>query len=68
MLRDGSVQTDEKFDLKSALTKLLDWKIAIYALIGISYGVASASVGNFLPQMVQRLVLSTHSHNYQCGR
>ena len=56
MLRDGSTKTNEKFDLKTALLNLADWRIAVYALIGLSYGIAAASVGNFLPQMVQRLV------------
>nr|A0A2Z4HQ22.1 RecName: Full=MFS-type transporter efuF; AltName: Full=Enfumafungin biosynthesis cluster protein F [Hormonema carpetanum]AWW17215.1 transporter [Hormonema carpetanum] len=63
MLHDGSIQTDEKFALKTALANLLDWKIALYAVIGISYGVASASVGNFLPQMVQRLGFGTVKTN-----
>ncbi|KZF23930.1 allantoate permease [Xylona heveae TC161] len=55
LLQDCSVETDEKFDLKTALKRILDIRIMIWASIGFSYGVATASVANFLPQMVQRL-------------
>lgn len=62
MLRDSSSENNEEFDLKKALRSIFYWRNVFYVAIGFSYGVASASVGNFLPQMVQRLV----SHLQTC--
>ncbi|GME53119.1 allantoate permease [Neofusicoccum parvum] len=63
MLRDSSSENNEEFDLKKALRSIFYWRNVFYVAIGFSYGVASASVGNFLPQMVQRLGYSTVKTN-----
>lgn len=55
MLADGSVEVDEEFNLKKALSELRGWKMYTYALICFTYAGAFATTSNFLPQIVGRL-------------
>ncbi|KAL1853339.1 hypothetical protein Plec18167_005571 [Paecilomyces lecythidis] len=63
LLHDGSVKSDEDFDLKNALRGLLDWRVMVWAMSCFCYGVAQSSVSNFLPQMVALLGYSTVKTN-----
>lgn len=57
--RDGSIRTGDALSLHDALTALLDWRIAVWAVICFCYGIGQTSVSNFLPQMVALLGYST---------
>ncbi|RJE25372.1 Major Facilitator Superfamily [Aspergillus sclerotialis] len=63
LLQDGSVKTGDELDLRVALTGLLDWRVAVWAISCFCYGIAQTSVSNFLPQMVALLGYSTVKTN-----
>jgi hypothetical protein len=63
MLQDSSQETDEKLNIKAAISKLLDWRVMAYAVLAFSYGTAASIVGNFLPQLVGRLGYSSVKTN-----
>ncbi|BDD62823.1 hypothetical protein MAP00_007782 [Monascus purpureus] len=65
LLQDGSTQTssEDKLNVKDALSTLLDWRILVWAVSCFCYGVAQSSVSNFLPQMVALLGYSTVKTN-----
>ncbi|KAI9730744.1 MAG: hypothetical protein M1834_005713 [Cirrosporium novae-zelandiae] len=63
LLQDGSIKTDEEFNLREALSAIVDWRIFTWATSCFCYGIAQASVSNFLPQMVKRLGYSTVKTN-----
>lgn len=65
LLQDGSGRTGtaDKLDLKEALTKLLDWRVLVWAVSSFCYGVAQTSISNFLFQMVSLLGYSTVKTN-----
>ena len=58
MLSDGSVQVASEFSLRDAIQPFKDWKLYVWALTALSYGVPSAT-SNFLPQIVARLNATT---------
>jgi len=63
LLNDGTHETDEAFGFVDALKHIFNWRIFVWATIAFNYGVSTASVGNFLPQMVARLGYSTVKTN-----
>lgn len=56
MLRDSSTVVNEDFSFKKSLGQLLHWTTLCNALIGLSYGSAAATVGNWIPVLVRSLV------------
>lgn len=63
MLRDGSKEVDERFDLKEALSAFKGWKMALYAIISFTYAMGYTTTSTFLPQIVARLGFSTVKTN-----
>lgn len=63
LLQDGSVRTGDELDIRDALSALLDWRIAVWAVACFCYGIGQTSVSNFLPQMVALLGFSTVKTN-----
>lgn len=64
MLRDGTSQINEKIDFRDAFMPFIkDWRYIVWAFLALGLGVPLASVGNFLPQIVQRLGYSTIKTN-----
>lgn len=56
MLRDSSTVVNEDFSFKKSLGQLLHWTTLCNALIGLAYGSAAATVGNWIPVLVKSLV------------
>lgn len=56
MLRDSSTVVNEDFSFKRSFGQLLHWTTLCNALIGLSYGSAAATVGNWIPVLVKSLV------------
>lgn len=56
MLRDSSTTINEDFSFKKSVKQLLHWTTLCNALIGMSYGSAAATVGNWIPVLVKSLV------------
>lgn len=52
-------QNQEDFSFRHGFIVLKDWKIWIFALCGLLYGVGSTSTSNFLPLMIKRLTNDT---------
>ena len=58
LLRDGSSVLGSKMEVKGAFKSLLEWQTLAWFAIEFCLGVPLASVSNFLPQVVARLVRS----------
>lgn len=56
MLRDSSTVVNEDFSFKKSLRQLMHWTTMCNALIGVTYGSAAATVGNWIPVLVKSLV------------
>ena len=56
MLRDSSTVVNEDFSFKKSVMHLLHWTTICNALIGVSYGSAAATVGNWIPVLIKSLV------------
>jgi cyanate permease len=63
LLRDGSIEVDEKFNFKTAMSAFRGWRMWTYALISFTYAGAFSTTSSFLPQIVGRLGLSTVQTN-----
>ncbi|XXH04733.1 hypothetical protein Hte_011155 [Hypoxylon texense] len=63
LLRDGSVEVDEKFNFKAAMSAFKGWRMWTYALISFTYAGAFSTTSSFLPQIVGRLGFSTVKTN-----
>ncbi|KAE8551775.1 hypothetical protein EYB25_005665 [Talaromyces marneffei] len=50
---------ENEFNFKEGFIVLMDWKIWLFALSGLLYGVGATSTSNFLPVMIQRLTQDT---------
>ncbi|KAK0442524.1 major facilitator superfamily domain-containing protein [Desarmillaria tabescens] len=55
ILRDSSAVINENFTSQAFFAPLKDWKLYVWALIAICYGVASVSTATFLPQIIGRM-------------
>ncbi|KAK0463317.1 major facilitator superfamily domain-containing protein [Armillaria novae-zelandiae] len=55
ILRDSSAVINEKLTSRAFFAPLKDWKLYVWALIAICYGVAALSAGTFLPQIIGRM-------------
>ncbi|KAG7445412.1 MFS general substrate transporter [Guyanagaster necrorhizus] len=55
ILRDSSAVINQKLTSKAFFAPLKDWKLYVWALIAICYGVAASSAGTFLPQIIGRM-------------
>lgn len=51
------------FSWKATLEPLLDWRTWLYGFMALCYGVASASISNFLPTIIKRLTKDTIKAN-----
>jgi hypothetical protein len=51
----------ENFSWKETLKPLLDWHSWMYGFMALCYGCAAASISNFLPTIVKRLVTTVPS-------
>ena len=60
ILMDSSLEAEEKFSLKACKTALLQWRVAVNSVIALSYGIAAATVGNWIPIIVRSLVSWSH--------
>lgn len=56
ILMDSSLQAEEKFSFKACKEALLQWRVFVNSVIALSYGIASATVGNWIPIIVRSLV------------
>lgn len=63
MLRDGSIEVDEKFNFKMAMSAFRGWRMWTYAVICFTYAGAFSTTSSFLPQIVGRLGFSTVKTN-----
>ncbi|KAK0457192.1 major facilitator superfamily domain-containing protein [Desarmillaria tabescens] len=63
ILRDWSAVMNEKLTSQAFFAPLKDWKLYVWALIAICYGVASSSTGTFLPQIIGRMGKSNLTTN-----
>ncbi|KAL3417951.1 high-affinity nicotinic acid transporter [Phlyctema vagabunda] len=63
MLRDGSKDVDEKFNLREAMSAFKGWKMGMYAIISFTYAMGYTTTSTFLPQIVQRLGFSVVKTN-----
>jgi hypothetical protein len=50
---------EKEFNFKDGFVVLRDWKIWLFAISGLLYGVGSSSTSNFLPVMIKRLTQDT---------
>ncbi|KAK0224300.1 major facilitator superfamily domain-containing protein [Armillaria fumosa] len=55
ILRDSSAVINERLTSRAFFAPLKDWKLYVWALIAICYGVAASSAGTFLPQIIGRM-------------
>ncbi|KAK0460431.1 major facilitator superfamily domain-containing protein [Desarmillaria tabescens] len=55
ILRDSSAVINPKFTSQAFFAPLKDWKLYVWALIAIGYGVSAVSTGIFLPQIIGRM-------------
>lgn len=55
-LRDASQAVGSKFQLRDYFAPLKDWKLWAWSFIAFCFGVTNASVGNFTPLIVAKLV------------
>ncbi|WVQ84747.1 hypothetical protein IAT38_006904 [Cryptococcus sp. DSM 104549] len=63
LLKDGSSNTDTKYNRKAFFKPLSDWKFYAFGSIALCYGVASAVAGTFLTQIIGRFHYSTVKTN-----
>ncbi|KAK0460434.1 major facilitator superfamily domain-containing protein [Desarmillaria tabescens] len=63
ILRDSSAVINEKFTSQAFFAPLKDWKLYVWALIAICFGVSSFSTATFLPQIIGRMGKSKSTTN-----
>ncbi|KAK0436793.1 major facilitator superfamily domain-containing protein [Desarmillaria tabescens] len=68
ILRDSSAVMNEKLTSQAFFAPLEDWKLYVWALIAICYGVASSLTGTFLPQIIGRMGKSKLTTNLLTAR
>lgn len=56
ILTDSSQSAEEKFSWEMCKEALLQWRVIVNAVIALSYGIAAATVGNWIPIIVRGLV------------
>jgi hypothetical protein len=56
LLKDASDELESKLDVRGAFRKLTTWTTLVWVAMEFCIGVPLASVSNFLPQIVARLV------------
>jgi len=54
---------DTKFSWKATLEPLIHWHTWLYGFMALCYGVAAASISNFLPTIVKRITVDTIKAN-----
>ncbi|RDW78369.1 hypothetical protein BP5796_06221 [Coleophoma crateriformis] len=73
MLKDGSEQTETKFQMKTFFKPLSDWKFYVFGAIALCYGITASVAANFLTQIIGRFGFSVVKTNlytvapYVCG-
>ena len=60
--REAQVETS-KFSWHATLKPLISWQPWMFAFMSLGYGVASASISNFLPTIIKRLTRKTVTAN-----
>ncbi|RDW63281.1 MFS general substrate transporter-13 [Coleophoma cylindrospora] len=60
--RESEIETI-KFSWSATLKPLLDWHTWMFGFMALCYGVASASISNFLPTIIKRLTVDTVKAN-----
>jgi hypothetical protein len=66
LLKDASDELDSKLDLRRAFRELGTWHTLVWIAMEFCIGVPLASVSNFLPQIVGRLVSYRLFILYRC--
>ncbi|TQB68051.1 hypothetical protein MPDQ_004140 [Monascus purpureus] len=62
-LRNNSSAVESRFNLRDCFRQWSGWRFPVWCVITLTYPVAFATTGNFLPQIVQRLGFSTVKTN-----